>query len=112
MRKHMIGVDLVVEKPDDFVFQHGQTVNGTGKFIDATNFEFTVGGRTPHGPNNRIVYKGARLTCRMRKDKRYGVSFYVTPDCNLAETLKQVHGELKRVFGAIEDDIKQAGGES
>ena len=100
---HNMDISFISNKKIDI--EYCKVMYGTGVLVSHNNFQFNVLAK-PVRHRNRIVYKGRKLTCHLRKDGRYGISLYVLPGCNFTDTLKQVHNEMKTAFDAIKDDIK------
>lgn len=103
-------VKLVVNSENGEDVKRNVVYQGQGVLIDEgmdfekDTFEFVVKQATDHSRHNPIIYKGRVLTCRLRKDGRYAVSFFINPDGDLEERLKRVVYETKASFRAVAED--------
>ncbi len=103
-RQDLHDMDVVVSSEEELELQIGKEMHGIGVIVDPTTFQFVVKQATDHSHHNPIIYKGRVLTCRLRKDGRYAVSFFINPDGDLEERLKRVVYETKASFRAVAED--------
>ena len=104
-------VKLVVHSEGNETMKHNLVYKGygmlsdEGMLVEQECFEFVVKQATDHSRHNPIIYKGHKLTCRLRQDGRYAVTFLIDPRLDLDESLKRVLYETKATYRAVDDDI-------